>query len=186
MHLSSLINILLSLILVDLSAAYRCYLKADDPLEVQYATKHLVIIPNEGFKKIYNYVWPNNKGDLITQGRNKSIWKKDIGDLVELKLPEFITEYHRLTAMLEEFDDSTLKAMKTPRDIFVHYDDIPSRAYDELQLVDIEIVSQKFIPFMNILQQMTIFCNKASSKYTKVLEARTIELQERLRNLTEN
>src|SRR3569623_2116940 len=47
-------NLLLGFISLDLCTAYRVYLKADINYEVMYATKHLIVILNEAYKKIYN------------------------------------------------------------------------------------------------------------------------------------
>lgn len=174
-HLRKLVEytILLGLISQDLSATYRNYLNAKEAYEVQYATKHIVIILNEGFKKIYNYVWKNEKGDLKTAGRTKSIWSKDIGLIVNNKLPHMKSEYDRLTIKLNTFDDATLKSMKVSRNIFVHYDDIPSIAYDQTQNINIEIVSQKAIPFMNIIKQMLDFSFLLTQNYVTLLTAKT-------------
>lgn len=166
-------SILLGLISQDLACAYRNALKAEEDYEHQYATKHIVIIINEGFKKIYNYVWKNQKGDLQTKDRNKSLWKKDIGMLVSNHFPHLRTEYDRITSELDKFDDFTLKDMKNLRNIFVHYDDIPSKAYDEIYNISLETVSKKAISFMKILLQMFEFSLLLNQEYSPLLEART-------------
>jgi hypothetical protein len=166
-------NMLIGFISLDLICAYRVYLKAEDAYEVMYATKHLVVILNEGYKKIYNYVWPNDKGQLNTSGRNKSFWKKDIGNIINEQVPELLPDYTMLTEALDNFLDLELRSTKTSRDMFVHYDDIPSVLYDTLCALDIEVVTQKVIPFLEILKQMMDFTNKLRERYTSFVIATT-------------
>lgn len=179
-------SILLGLISQDLWCAYGNALKADEDYEHQYATKHIVIIINEGFKKIYNYVWKNEKGDLQTKDRNRSIWKKDIGMIITNHLPHLEKEYLRLTSELEQFDDLTLKAMKNPRNIFVHYDDTPSKAYDEIYNTSIKNVSQKAIEFIKILHQMFEFLLLLNQDYFSILKARNEITFKELSKMWEN
>lgn len=166
-------NILLKLISLDLNAAYLTYLKADEPYEVQYATKHLIIILREGFKKIYNYVTKDKQGNLKTDYRDTSIWKKDIGLIVNNELLQMKDEYMRLTNKLDLFDDDTLARMKNPRNIFVHYDNVPSVAYDKMINIHIELISQKVFPFMQIILEMTVFSFSLQKAYTSLLPKKT-------------
>lgn len=179
-------NILLKLISLDLNAAYLTYLKANEPYEVQYATKHLIIILREGFKKIYNYVWTDNKGVLKTDDRNNSIWKKDINHLVNNELNEMKDEYLRLTNELDIFDDEILAGMRSPRNMFVHYDDEPSKAYDEMMSIDIELISQKVIPFFKIIQQMLSFSYSLYESYIILLPKKTDAMFEEHFQILEN
>lgn len=159
-------NMLIGFISLDLLCAYRLYLKAEEAYEVMYATKHLIVILNEGYKKIYNYVWPNEKGHINTADRNKSFWKRDIGFIISEQIPELNSEYTKLTGMLDLFLDPELRATKTSRDMFVHYDDTPSVLYDTLCELDIEIITHKVIPFLEILKQMMEFTNELRLRYT--------------------
>jgi hypothetical protein len=167
-------NLLLGFISLDLCAAYRVYLKADINYEVMYATKHLIVILNEAYKKIYNYVWPNDKGNLLMKDRNKSFWIKDIGQIIRLQIPELKDEYDRLTKALDDYYDPELRAMKTPRDMFIHYDDRPSELYDVLCTIDIQITTEKIIPFLEILKQMMEFTMALQYHYT-IYTVRTTE-----------
>jgi len=158
---------LIGLISSDLWVAYRVYLRAEDGYEVQYANKQIVIILIEGFKQVYNFVNRNDKGDLINSKRNKSIWKKDIGDIVIGRFPDLVQAYQALTADLESFDDGILKSMHKPRNIFVHYDHEPSLAYDELVSLHIEHVTRKAIPFMALLKGMMEFNLSLTGAYVE-------------------
>lgn len=171
-------TMLINLISLDISSTYRIYLNALTNYEVQFATKLLVLITNEGFKQIYNYVYPNDKGDMITSKRNKSFWVRDIGKIVKNELPLFHEQYSKLTIELNEYDDQELKAMKPARDLFVHYDIEPSKVYDELQKIHIETVSQKVIPFLSIIMNMSAFCLDLTKAYEKLISQKTTMILE--------
>lgn len=179
-------NLLLGFISLDLCAAYRVYLKSDINYEVMYATKHLIVILNEAYKKIYNYVRPNGKGDLYTKDRNKSFWIKDIKQIVDKQIPESKNEYDRLTKALDDYYDPELRAMKTPRDMFIHYDDRPSELYDVLCALDIEITTNKIIPFLEILKQMMGFTMTLQLRYTLYTTKMTEQAFPEHRQILEN
>lgn len=162
-------TMLIGLISNDLAVVFRVYLRAQDPYEVQYASKQIVVILTEGFKQLYSFVSKNEQGDLVTSKRNNSIWKKDIGGIVAERLPELLDEYKEITNDLELFDDAELKAMHRPRNIFVHYDSKPCLAYDELLAVHIGQVTDKAIPFLTILQRMMIFNSTMTLGYVQVI-----------------
>jgi hypothetical protein len=178
-------SILIGLISNDLAVSYRIYLRAEDNYEVQFAAKQIVVIITEGFKKIYNYIG-NKQGVTLTSNRNNSLWKKSVGGIVLNTLRELVEDYAAITADLDKFDDLTLNAMKAPRDFFVHYDTDPRKAFDALQDVHIQEVTDKAIPFMQILRRMMAFNNLMLSKYMQVIIKSTEDEFLNHRNILEN
>lgn len=172
--------ILIHLLSADLSVAYRIYLNAKTGYEVQYAGRQLILIINEGFKQIYHYVWPDKKeGNMVTSKRNDSFWVKDIGGLVRLMLPGLADRYQELTEKLNSYDDPELAAMTPTRNLFVHYDRITSDVVDAIEALDIEVLSQKVMPFMLILQQMTSFCMELVQAVAVTSEQMNVDLHKR-------
>jgi len=160
-------TMLIGLISCDLWVAYRVYLRAEDGYEVQYASKQIVVILTEGLKQVYNFISRNDKGDLVTSKRNRSIWKRDIGDIVRGKFPDLVQQYQALTADLESFDDGILKSLQKPRNIFVHYDHEPALAYDEVVALHIEQLTMKAIPFMELMKGMMGFNLSLTGAYVE-------------------
>jgi len=165
-------SMLLGLIWLDITTAFRVYLNAKENYETIYATKQLVIIINEGFKKIYNYVGIDDKGNPLTRARNDSFWIKDVGGLVTKELPYLCDDYDQITLLLDSYDDQELKDLKEPRNLFVHYDDEPSKVYDFLKNLDIEKITIKTIPFMDILSKMVNFGHTLQIAYGDLIESR--------------
>ncbi|MBB5644898.1 hypothetical protein [Pedobacter cryoconitis] len=163
-------TMLLGLIWLDITTAFRIYLNARENYEVLYAGKQLVITINEGFKKIYNYTSVDANGNLKTSERNKSFWIKDISFLVNKELSHLRQKYNEITNELNDYDDQELMDLKDPRDLFVHYHkENPSVVYDELIKLDIEKISLKIIPFMEILTKMISFGNSILSEYKTII-----------------
>ncbi|MEH6306185.1 hypothetical protein RYH73_11060 [Olivibacter sp. CPCC 100613] len=163
-------SMLLTLIWLDITAAFRVYFNAKKNYEVAYASKQLLIIINEGFKKIYGYLTFDKNGNLRTGERNKSFWIYDIGNLIHEKLLFLEKEYDFITLELDKYDDDDLKKMKDPRDLFVHYDKVPTKVYDELENIDIERITVKTIPFMRILSKMIPFTHTLLKEYALLNE----------------
>lgn len=164
-------TLLVGLIYLDISTAFRIYLNAKERYEVIYSTKQLLITINEGYKKIYNYLSYEN-GIPVPNKRNQSYWVKDIGKLINTELPELISEYNDITKELDEYDDQELKNMTKPRNLSIHYDDVASKVYDMLINLDIETLTIKALPFILILNHMFQFSNKILIKYNTLIESR--------------
>lgn len=165
-------SLLISLIWLDITAAFRIYLNAKEKYEVIYAVKQLTITINEGFKQIYNYVSVDDNGNLKTRERNHSFWVSDIGTIVNNELPHLLTDYDKITASLDAYDDHELKNMKGPRNLFVHFDKTSSLVYDELLKQDIEKITKKTLPFMNILEEMINFSKVLLADYNILISRR--------------
>ena len=165
-------SMLVGLIWLDITAAFRIYLNAKERYEVIYAVKQLTITINEGFKQIYNYVSLDENGNSKTRERNQSFWVKDIGNIVKMELPHLLPEYEKITSSLDTYDDQELKDMKEPRNLFVHFDREASAVYDELQKQDIEKIARKALPFMNILTDMIKFNQLLLNEYNTIIGQR--------------
>jgi hypothetical protein len=165
-------SLLISLIWLDITAAYRIYLNAKEKYEGIYAVKQLTITINEGFKQIYNYVSVDDNGNLKTRERNHSFWVRDIGTIANNELPHLLTDYDKITASLDAYDDQELKNMKGPRNLFVHFDKTPSLVYDELLKQDIEKITKKILPFMKILKEMMDFSKFLLADYNVLISQR--------------
>lgn len=162
-------SLLISLIWLDITAAFRIYLNAKEKYEGIYAVKQLTITINEGFKQIYNYVSVDDNGNLKTRERNHSFWVKDIGTIANNDLPHLLKDYDKITTSLDTYDDQELKDMKGPRNLFVHFDKTPSLVYDELVKQDIEKITKKILPFMKILKEMIYFTNILLADYNVLI-----------------
>ncbi len=163
-------TMLLGLIWLDITTAFRIHLNAKDNYETLYSTKQLLIIINEGFKKIYGYISIDPNGNFKTKERNKSFWINDIGKLVKSELMHLVPQYDEITTLLDAYDDDELKNMKYPRDLFVHYDYDPTKVYDELIKLDIEKMTTKIIPFMEILSKMISYSLNVLKEYAQQIE----------------
>jgi hypothetical protein len=169
-------TLLIALIGLDLACAIRLYTNRKSNYEVKYSAKNLVITLNEGYKKIYNVI--NLSGNVEkTKQRDKSFWVKDIGQLIKIDgLTLLTSKYSFITEMLNLYYIENFTNLKKYRDLAVHYDDNPSIVYDMLISLNIEEICLKVIPFMNILKEMTNFCNEMLQKYFEVIQQRNSEL----------
>lgn len=158
-------SILVGLIWLDLATAFRIYINSRHKYEVIYSVKQLVVIINEGYKKIYNFVNLDKNGIENLKNRNNSFWVKDIGTLVSKELPSLLNEYEQITNKLESYFEQNFDNIKSQRDLAVHYDDNPSKVYAMLIGLNIENIAVKTIPFMNILSETLLFCKSIVSEY---------------------
>lgn len=165
-------SLLVGLIWLDIATAFRIYINAKHKYEVIYSVKQLVVIINEGYKKIYNFVNPDKNGNENLQNRNNSFWVKDIGTLVHKELPNLLSEYNKITNKLDSYFEQNFDSIKFQRDLAVHYDENPSKVYTMLTELDIENITLKTIPFMNILSDTLIFCKSTFFEYDRLTTQR--------------
>ena len=158
--------LLIGLIWLDITSALRVYLKAELNYEVLYSSKQLIVTINEGYKKIYSFVNLKN-GKENFENRNDSFWMKDIGTLIIQSLISLQPQYNEITTNLEDYLKEHFDDIKTNRGFFVHYDKEPSKVYDSLTALDIEVVFQKVIPFINILTKMFEFTKLILVEFNK-------------------
>jgi len=164
-------SLLLGLIWLDITTAYRIYINAKENYEVIYSIKQLIVTINESYKKIYHYIIDKNENQKLSK-RNESFWVRDIGELLNKELPYLLSEYKKITEDLELYIDENLERMKVQRDLAVHYDNSPSKVYDMLASINIESVTIKTIPFMNILLRMFLFSKNILIEYSAVISKR--------------
>jgi hypothetical protein len=164
-------TLVLGLIHLDMTSAFRIYLNASEPYDVIYATKQLLVTINEGYKQIYHYLSADESKQQESK-RSQSYWVKDMGRLVDLELPDLRSDYQTITNALDVYDDQELKEMTKPRNLAIHYDNRASKVYDMLMKLDIETLAKKALPFMSILNDMVAFSLKAMVSYNALIQER--------------
>ena len=87
----------------DLCSCLNFYLKAETKYEQKFAIRNLIVVINEGFKKIFNFEKTNDKGDIIRKYRNNSFWIKEIKPLLIGELEIYLNEFERISEKLEKF-----------------------------------------------------------------------------------
>jgi len=161
-NLKSLLEyrMLIGLLILDLASAMRIYLNAKFQYEELFSARQIIIIINEGFKKIYNFINKNEKGEEITKHRKDSYWIKNIGAIIERDLPHLQKEYDSLTVELENCLKINFDVIREQRDLSIHYDKNPAKVYDMLLKLNIEETFKKMIPFIDILNKMFKFTDQ--------------------------
>jgi hypothetical protein len=176
-------SILVGLIWLDITTAFRIYINAKQKYEVTYCAKQLVITINEGYKKIYNFVKLDKNGKENLQNRKNSFWVKDIGELIYKRLPNFLLEYKTLTNKLDLYFEQNFESIKVQRNLAVHYDENPSKVYAMLIGLNIEDIAIKTIPFMNILSETLVFYKSILIEYNRITTQKSNDLfTEQLQN----
>ncbi len=158
-------RLFIGILTLDLCTATLIYLRANFQYEGLYSARQIIIIISEGYKKIYNFVSENKEGDLVTKYRNNSFWIKEIGQVVKLELPNYQTQYELITQQLDKYLEVNFVALKTTRDLSIHYDKEPIKVYNMLSELDIEETFKKMIPFLNILNEMFAFTAELTQGY---------------------
>lgn len=150
-------RMLIGLLTLDLATAMRMYLNAKFRYEEIFATRQIIVIINEGYKKVYNFIIKDSKGNYITKYREESFWIKDIGGIIENDLPILKQEYVTLTSELESYFKTNFDNIKTQRNLSIHYDKKVVKVYDMFSKLDSEDIFKKMIPFLDILNKMFEF-----------------------------
>ncbi len=153
-------RMLIGIIFLDLASATRAHLNSKYIYEKLFSLRQIIVIINEGYKQIYNFVRKSENGDLITRDRNKSFWHKDIRNVVANSLPELTDKYDNLTQELENYFNDNFSSIKMQRDLSVHYDKVASKVYDMTVGLDVEQTFLKMSPFLRILTEMFRFTEK--------------------------
>jgi len=180
-------GLLIGLIYLDLTSATRAYLLSKHPYQKLSHIRQIIVIINEGFKQIYNFISINEKGDKITKNRNKSYWIKEIGSTVKTSLPGLKEEYERITQELESYFEENFESIKTQRDLSVHYDKKASKVYDMIINLKVEETFRKMSPFLKILREMFNFIEKMHLQFYDLQIVRHKEIEKlfdsKLKNL---
>lgn len=180
-------RMLIGIIFLDLASATRAHLNSKFTYEKLFSMRQIIVIINEGYKQIYNFVRENENGDLITRDRNKSFWHKDIRNVVTNALPELTNEYDNLTQKLEKYFNDNFSSIKEQRDLSVHYDKVASKVYDMSVGLNVEQTFLKMSPFLGILTEMFRFTEKmaliASIKEKQKKQVANTQIEEMFDNL---
>lgn len=169
-------QLLIGLIWLDITSAFRIYLNAKEKYEVIYAAKQLIITINEGYKRIYHFIIPNEKGDAKLKHRNNSFWIKEVGGLIKQELPHMLDQFDEISLSLNSYFELNLENIKAQRDLGIHYPENPSKAFDMLINLDIETIAVKIIPFMDILTKMTNFTKQILFEYNRLQNQKTYDI----------
>lgn len=153
-------RLLLGIIILDLTSSTRIYLNSKYQYEGLFSIRQIIVIINEGYKKIYNFKQSNSNGFEIIRYRNDSFWVKEIGNIIENKYSELKKDYYEITNELDIYFEQNFDNIKEQRDLSIHYDRKPLKVYQMLSKLEVESTFKKMIPFLNILNKMFDFTDK--------------------------
>ena len=173
-------RMLVGLIFLDLGSAMRAHLNSKYTYEKLFSLRQIIVIINEGYKQIYNFVKLNENGDSVTKYRNKSFWYKDIGAIINESLPELKSEYNTLTKKLDDYFKEKFTSIKEQRDLSVHYDKKASKVYDMSINLEIDGTFKKMSPFLEILTDMFRFTEKMASNSQIKEREKNIEMHNKI------
>lgn len=176
-------RIFIGILTLDLCAATLIYLRANFQYEGLYSARQIIIVISEGYKKIYNFISKNKEGDLVTKHRNNSFWIKEIGQIIESDLPNYQPQYELITEQLDKYLEVNFEALKTTRDLSIHYDKEPIKVYNMLSELDIEETFKKMVPFLNILNEMFAFTAELNQAYLSKSENEKKQNDKRIDNM---
>ena len=157
-------RLFISFLIIDLASAMRIYLNAKLQYEALFSARQIIVIVYEGYKKIYNFLNPK-KNDDILKYRNSSFWIRDVGSIVKNNFPKMQYEYDALTNRLEKYFESNFTLLKMRRNLSVHYDTDSIKVYDMFTNLNIEDTYKKLIPFLNILDKMSVLTTGIATLY---------------------
>ncbi len=147
-------RLFIGILILDLATAIRIYLNAKLQYEALFSVRQIIVIINEGYKKIYDFISKDGKDADKNRNRNNSFWVKNIGEIIKLDLPDLQQEYDSITIELEKYFNINFEEIKDQRNLSIHYDKNPTRVYDMLLKLDIDETFKKLIPFLAILNRM--------------------------------
>tara|TARA_R110000868_G_scaffold184855_3_gene426533 strand:- start:2743 stop:3549 length:807 start_codon:yes stop_codon:yes gene_type:complete len=175
-------RIFTGILTLDLSCSILSYLNAKFQYEGLFSARQIIVIISEGYKKIYNFTYLNEKGDLVKKNRNSSFWIKEVGFLINL-LPEFKSKYDSITKNLDGYLLVNFELLKKQRDLFIHYDKEPMKVIDTLSALDIEETFKKMVPFLQILNEMSSFTSNLSQAYLEKITKNRLDFNTKLNQL---
>ncbi|MFY7908473.1 MAG: hypothetical protein ACOVO2_02920 [Emticicia sp.] len=181
-NLKDILNfrLIVGIINLDLCAATLTYLRGKFQYETISASRQIIVIISEGYKKIYNFIAINEKGDKVLKHRNNSFWIKEIGQIINSELPELRQEYEDLTKKLDNYLVINFDVLKTQRDLSVHYDKEPMKVYNMIIKLDIEESFKKLILFLDILNNLFAFTQLLVNSFQKKIEQANLEQDKRI------
>ena len=186
-NLINLLNfrIIIGIINLDLCAAVLTYLRGKFKYEAISSSRQIIVVINEGYKKIYNFIIENDNGDKISKHRNNSFWIKEVGQIITKEFPESKPKYDTLTAKLDNYLIINFVTLKTQRDLSVHYDKEPMKVYRMLIELDIEDAFKKLIPFLDIINELFTFTSQLNSGFLQKAEQTRLEQDRKIDSIVE-
>lgn len=164
-NLKGLLNfrIIVGIINLDLCSAVLIYLRGKFQYEAINSARQIIVVINEGYKKLYNFVIEKETGDKIWTYRNNSFWIKEIGQIITNDLREYKSQYDLLTTKFDNYLSVNFETLKIQRDLSIHYDKEPIKVYKMLTSLDIEETFKKLIPFLDIMNELFLFTSTLSN-----------------------
>lgn len=174
-------NMFITILHLDLSVIVSVFVNGKTEYEKLFSLKQGIVVINEGYKKIYNFVKVEENGDFDYSERLKSFWYRNIKKSVTM-FPSLIQDYEVITNELEDFYNKHFESVKNIRNLTVHYDKEPLKYYEMLKSLDTEQIFAKFTGFINIISKMY--------KFTKLLltefENNSLKIAEENNNFFKN
>lgn len=155
-------RLIISLILLDLCVAVLIHLRGKFNYEGIYSLRQIIVIINEGYKKLYHFV--NN--DQNTKNRRNSFWIKEIGFIVKNELKELETSYGLITKNLDDFIIE-VESLFGIRNFSVHYDAYAIKVYEMMKQLNQPSTFSTLIQFLKILNDMHDFSSKIQTELLK-------------------
>lgn len=153
-------NMFITILHLDLSVIVSVFVNGKTEYEKLFSLKQGIVVINEGYKKIYNFVKVEENGDFDHSERLKSFWYRNIKKSVTM-FPSLIQDCEVITNELEDFYNKHFESVKNIRNLTVHYDKEPLKYYEMLKSLDTEQIFAKFTGFIDIISKMY--------KFTKLL-----------------
>ncbi|MGX9987511.1 hypothetical protein [Soonwooa purpurea] len=154
----SLINEFLSLINIrifinflrgDILSSLNSYNRAETTYESRFSTRNIIVIINEGIKKIYNFTNINEEGIIKISNRNNSFWIKNIKPIA-LKYKNIQVKYENITNTLDKFLENDFKKLKSYRDLSIHYDQNSIKVVKMIVAVEYQEIEKYALDFFSI------------------------------------
>ena len=157
-------RLFIAFLIIDLASAMRIYLNAKLQYEGLFSARQIIVIIYEGYKKIYNFLNPK-KNEHLLKYINTSFWVKDIGAIIKNDFPKMQNEYDGLTSRLEKYFESNFALLKMRRNLSIHYDTDSIKVYEMFSNLNIEDTYKKLIPFLDILNNMSVLTARVATLY---------------------
>lgn len=177
-------RLLIILIYLDLASAIRAFLYSKHSYQRKTHLRQIIVILNEGFKQIFNFIIVNDKGDQIRKYRNNSFWIKEIGSIVKNSMPELEKDFNLISDKLENYSRANLP-LKIQRDLSIHYDKKPSKVYDMIGSLNVNKTFLQMVPFLDILNKMNKFSRQLLESTYEKQKVQLKELKEEVDQLVQ-
>lgn len=163
-------HMLITIFHLDLSVIINLFLNGKSEYEKLFALKQGMVIINEGYKKIFNFVTIKKDGSFDYSQRDRSFWKNDIR-LIASRYPNLKSEFESISNQLEDYYTTSFDTIKEIRDLTVHYDKEPVKFNKMLTSLETEKIFVKLTGFVNILSRMYPFISLVMSEMMTEINA---------------